>query len=536
MKRDEQLISHLKKQGVDDKMVMGHPAGLLVLFFTEMWERFSYYGMRALLVIFLVSTIADGGWEWTRQQATQLFGLYGFLVYLTPILGGIIADKLTGYRKAILIGALMMTLGHASMALEGAHKYFFYIGLGLMVLGNGMFKPNISTMVGQLYPDNSSKKDAGYTIFYMGINAGAFLGMMLCGYIGEKIGWHYGFGLAGVFMFFGMLQFYFARTYFGRIGLDPKLLTVEGEVQDEIEEIGGKKEVKEGEVDEENPKVIRDRLIVIGVLIFFSIFFWLSFEQAGGSMNIFALDYTQRVLDGNAAVIFKWVDAALTLFPLIIVTVVLLRLAKQLFKKYPATIIATAISFVIIWYLGLWKIIREFTALETEVAATWFQVLNSFFIITLAATFSKIWEKVWNPSGPVKFAMGLFLLGIGFVVLAYGASSIPQGAATASVSMVWLIVAYFFHTTGELCLSPVGLSYVSKLSPKKFIGLVFGLWFASSAIAHLLGGVLGGLIDKITAEYSMMHFFGLFAALPWTAALILLLLTPMLKKMMHGIR
>src|SRR5690625_4497638 len=332
------------------------------------------------------------------------------------------------------------------------------------------------------------------------------------------------------------VEFYFARTYFGRIGLDPKLLTVEGEVQDEIEEIGGKKEVKEGEVDEENPKVIRDRLIVIGVLIFFSIFFWLSFEQAGGSMNIFALDYTQRVLDGNAAVIFKWVDAALTLFPLIIVTVVLLRLAKQLFKKYPATIIATAISFVIIWYLGLWKIIREFTALETEVAATWFQVLNSFFIITLAATFSKIWEKVWNPSGPVKFAMGLFLLGIGFVVLAYGASSIPQGAATASVSMVWLIVAYFFHTTGELCLSPVGLSYVSKLSPKKFIGLVFGLWFASSAIAHLLGGVLGGLIDKITAEYSMTHFFGLFAALPWTAALILLLLTPMLKKMMHGIR
>src|SRR5690625_1702556 len=535
MERDEQLISHLKKQGVDDKMVMGHPAGLLVLFFTEMWERFSYYGMRALLVICLVSTIADGGWEWTRQQATQLFGLYGFLVYLTPILGGIIADKLTGYRKAILIGALMMTLGHASMALEGAHKYFFYIGLGLMVLGNGMFKPNISTMVGQLYPDNSSKKDAGYTIFYMGINAGAFLGMMLCGYIGEKVGWHYVFGLAGVFMFFGMLQFYFARTYFGRIGLDPKLLAVQGEVQDEIEEIGGKKEVKEGEVDEENPKVIRDRLIVIGVLIFFSIFFWLSFDQAGGSMNIFALDYTQRELSGNAAVIFKWVDAALTLFPLIIVSVVLYGLGKKLIKAYPATIIATAISFIIIWYLGLWKITREFNSIGTEVAASWFQILNSFFIITLAAVFSKIWEKVWNPSGPVKFAIGLLLLGLGFVFLAYGASSIPQGAATASVSMVWLIVAYFFHTTGELCLSPVGLSYVSKLSPKKFLGLVFGLWFASSAIAHLLGGVLGGLIDKITAEYSMAHFFGLFALLPWSAAIILLLLTPKLKKMMHGI-
>lgn len=538
MERDEQLISHLKKQGVDDKMVMGHPAGLLVLFFTEMWERFSYYGMRALLTLFLVSTLAEGGWEWTRQEAMNLYGWYTGFVYLTPILGGIIADKLTGYRKAILIGALMMTLGHASMALEIFDKNFFFIGLGLMILGNGMFKPNISTMVGQLYPDNSSKKDAGYTIFYMGINAGAFLGMMLCGYIGEKVGWHYGFGLAGVFMFFGMLQFYFARTYFGRIGLDPKMLAVQGEVVDEIDTIGAKDEQNnqvEG-VDDTDPKVIRDRLIVVGVLIFFSIFFWLSFEQAGGSMNIFALDYTQRVLDGNAAVIFKWVDAALTLFPLIIVTAVLFGLGKQLFKRYPATIIATAISFVIIWYLGLWKIIREFTALETEVVASWFQILNSFFIITLAAVFSKIWEKVWNPSGPVKFAMGLFLLGVGFVVLAYGASSIPQGAQTASVSMIWLIAAYFFHTTGELCLSPVGLSYVSKLSPKKLVGLIFGLWFASSAIANIIGSRIGGLIDHISETYSMSHFFGLFAALPWTAALILLLLTPLLKKMMHGIR
>lgn len=537
-KEEKLLVRHLSQKGVDDKMVMGHPAGLLVLFFTEMWERFSYYGMRALLTLFLVSTLAEGGWEWTRQEAMNLYGWYTGFVYLTPILGGIIADKLTGYRKAILIGALMMTLGHASMALETFDKNFFFIGLGLMILGNGMFKPNISTMVGQLYPDNSSKKDAGYTIFYMGINAGAFLGMMLCGYIGEKIGWHYGFGLAGVFMFFGMLQFYFARTYFGRIGLDPKLLAVQGEVVDEIDTIGDK-EKKENQVegvDDENPKVIRDRLIVVGVLIFFSIFFWLSFEQAGGSMNIFALDYTQRILDGNAAVIFKWVDAALTLFPLIIVTTVLIGLGKQLFKKYPATIIATGISFVIIWYLGLWKIIREFTELETEVVASWFQILNSFFIITLAAVFSKIWEKVWNPSGPVKFAMGLFLLGIGFVVLAYGSKDIPQGAQTASVSMVWLIAAYFFHTTGELCLSPVGLSYVSKLSPKKLVGLIFGLWFASSAIANIIGSRIGGLIDHISETYSMSHFFGLFAALPWTAALILLLLTPLLKKMMHGIK
>ena len=209
--QDELLLKHLKNRGIDQAMVMDHPASLFVLFFTEMWERFSYYGMRALLTVFLVSELLNGGWGWNNEEALKLYGLYTGLVYLTPLLGGMIADRFTGYRKAILIGALVMTLGHISMALEGFSSNFFYVGLLFMILGNGMFKPNISSMVGQLYPDSSAKKDSGYTIFYMGINAGAFLGMLLCGYIGEKIGWHYGFGLAGVFMFFGMLQFYFAQ-------------------------------------------------------------------------------------------------------------------------------------------------------------------------------------------------------------------------------------------------------------------------------------------------------------------------------------
>src|SRR5690554_5404663 len=225
--QDQELIAHLDKQGVDDKMVLGHPAGLLVLFFTEMWERFSYYGMRALLTLSLVRELSRGGWEWTRAEAMRLYGWYTGFVYLTPILGGIIADKVTGFKKAILIGALLMTLGHASMAMEGFSANFFFVGLVFMILGNGMFKPNISSMVGNLYPDSSSKKDAGYTIFYMGINAGAFLGMLLCGYIGEKIGWHYGFGLAGVFMFFGMLQFYFGQKIFGVIGEEPKKEIIE---------------------------------------------------------------------------------------------------------------------------------------------------------------------------------------------------------------------------------------------------------------------------------------------------------------------
>src|SRR5690606_15541594 len=211
--QDEILSTHLIKNGVDIHTTLGHPVGLFVLFFTEMWERFSYYGMRALLTLFLVSEISRNGWAWTREEAAQLYAVYTFLVYLTPLLGGIIADKITGYRKAVLWGALIMTLGHVSMALEGITPNFFYVGLGLLILGNGLFKPNISSIVGQLYPDNSDRKDAGYTIFYMGINAGAFLGMMLCGYIGEKIGWHYGFGLAGIFMFFGMLQFYFGPKF-----------------------------------------------------------------------------------------------------------------------------------------------------------------------------------------------------------------------------------------------------------------------------------------------------------------------------------
>ena len=198
----------------NQKTVLGHPSGLFVLFFTEMWERFSYYGMRALLVLFLTAAIlGEGGWGWERSEALILYGWYTGLVYITPIIGGFIADKFTGYRNAVVIGALLMTLGHASMALEVTADMFFYLGLGLLIIGNGMFKPNISSMVGQLYKSQGKEKDAGYTIFYMGINAGAFLGILLCGYIGEKVGWHYGFGLAGVFMFFGMLQFFMHKKY-----------------------------------------------------------------------------------------------------------------------------------------------------------------------------------------------------------------------------------------------------------------------------------------------------------------------------------
>ena len=529
--QDKILFSHLVKNKVETKTVLDHPVGLFVLFFTEMWERFSYYGMRALLVLFLVSELSKDGWGWTNAEAMSLFGTYTSLVYLTPLLGGLIADKIVGYRKAVLWGALVMTLGHAAMAMEGIAESFFYVGLGLLILGNGLFKPNISSMVGKLYPDNSDKKDAAFTIFYMGINAGAFLGIMLCGYIGEKVGWHLGFGLAGIFMFFGMLQFYFGQKIFGQLGESPKEEKVRKDLEDESHVDHGKKDE-----DEKLPaNVVRDRLIVILILTFFSIFFWLAFEQAGGSMTIFAKDYTQRILVGNAALAFKWVDAALTILPLALVTWVLTMLAKQISKTYPVTIFFTALSFIIIWGIAIWKLYQEFIAVETEIAASWFGILNSFFIITFATVFAKLWETKFNPTGPVKFAMGLVLLGIGFGALAYGSKDIPQGQLTAQVSMIWLVLAYFFHTMGELCLSPVGLSYVSKLSPKHLVGLIFGVWFLSSAIALKLGGVIGGFIDQISEQYSISTFFMLFFASSIVAGLILLLISPWLKKMMHGI-
>jgi len=519
LSQEQALDLHLEKSGVETQRLLNHPVGLFVLFFTEMWERFSYYGMRALLVLFLVSEASKGGWEWTRPEALSLYGWYTGLVYLTPIVGGFIADKLTGYRKAVIIGALVMTCGHASMAMEGISTNFFYLGLVLMMVGNGLFKPNISSMVGKLYPLTSDKKHAAYTIFYMGINSGAFLGILMCGYVGEKIGWHWGFGLAGIFMFFGMLQFYFGQKIFGVIG---GLVNNKNKDTQNTEEVLPK-------------KVENQRLLVIFILSLFTVFFWMVFEQAGGSMTIFAKDYTLRVLDGSSSTIFKWADAALTIFPLLAVSVVLFGLAKKLFAKYPATIIFTALSFIIIWGLAIWKVQKEFTAVNTEVPASWFGILNSFFIVSLAPFFSKLWETKFNPSGPAKFGMGLVFVGLGFAGLAYGGRDIAAGASVAQVSMFWLIFAYFFHTVGELCVSPVGLSYVSQLSPVKYVGLMFGVWFTCTAIGNWLAGASGSLIDKISTEYSISTFFLIFTILPIAVGLIAFALTPLLRKWMHGV-
>ena len=502
-----------------------HPPTLFILFFTEMWERFSYYGMRALLVLFLTSSFTEGGWAWNREDALELYAAYTGLVYLTPILGGVIADRLLGYRHAVILGALIMTLGHASMAMETT--FFFYLGLGLVIIGNGLFKPNISTMVGQLYPNNPEKKDAAYTIFYMGINSGAFLGILLCGYIGEKVGWSYGFGLAGIFMFLGMLQFTFSKKLFGTVGLSPKKTIAANDAA------GISNTVKKE--DELPAHISRDRVIVIAIFAFFTIFFWMAFEQAGGSMTIFANDYTNRILSGSSATIFKWANTILVLAPMIILTFVLFNLFRQTIKDITLSNLILGTSFTIIWSLVIWMLMREFAADTTEVPASWFGILNSFFIISLAPLFSKLWETKFNPSGAIKFSIGLILLGIGFAVLAYGGRDIPQGAKTASVSMVWLILAYCLHTMGEICVSPVGLSYISKLAPLKWVGLLFGLWFTNTAIANYLGGFVGSYIDPIIEEYSISAFFLIFTFIPIVAGLIIMSLNGFMNRRMHGI-
>jgi POT family proton-dependent oligopeptide transporter len=515
-----------------DKKVFGHPVGLFVLFFTEMWERFSYYGMRALLVLYLVEEITSDnpGLGWSSEDAGGLYGWYTMLVYITPILGGIIADKLLGYRKAITMGAVLMSLGHFALAFDPMPA--FYLGLALLIVGNGFFKPNISSIVGQLYEDGSPKKDSGYTIFYQGINVGAFLGSILCGYLAENMGWHYGFGLAGVFMVIGMIQFQLAQKMFGNIGLPPK----NGNLPENQDLLDSVEDVKNAPLS----KIEKQRLVVVGVLAFFSIFFWAAFEQAGSSLNIFASEYTDRSLEGDG-MWFKVLSSIISLLPLVILLYLFLGVTKVLGKKYAGAMGFMGLSVVLLGGIMGYMIYDQFKAENLEVPATWFQSLNALFIFTLAPLFSFIWAQLAktkiNPNGPQKFAIGLILLGLGFIPLVYGAAGFVGGdmADIEKVSMIFLVLAYLLHTMGELSLSPVGLSYVSKLSPKRLVGIMFGIWFFASAMGNKIAGSFSGYMEKIANESSMADFFQILVIIPIVAGLVLFLLSFPLKKLMHGV-
>ncbi len=576
--------------------VLGHPSGLFVLFFTEMWERFSFYGMRVLLVNFLTMALTgvdNPGWGWSAEQAGALFGTYAGLLYITPILGGIIADKITGYKYAVVIGAFIMTLGHVAMTFETSTS--LYIGLTLLVLGTGFFKPNMTSIISEMYTKVPQKKDGAYTIYYMGVNAGAFFGMMLCGYLAETQGWSYGFGLAGIFMLLGTFQFWFASPLFGSIGEKPKkekkktvvsqenttektnpftaidkvlivlssiigLLYLFNDPSSKIagihllpqkflgvsDAISGSSEIiliglvlflflVFGRIARYQ-KVVKDRMIALIIFALFTVFFWMSFEQAATSLIIFARDYTQRELTGNTAVLFTIINTLLTVVPLAIISWVLVQLYKQTKQKIAISNWILIFSFLLIWIVIGAMIYKEFTADVTTVTVAWFSTLNSFFIIAFASFFSKWWESKYNPSSAQKYAIGLILLGIGFGFLSIGANQITNTTEVHKVSMLWLILAYLFHTLGELCLSPLGLSQVSKLAPARMIGFMYGMWYLAIAIGNKIAGSLGGQIEAITKEYSLSTFFLIFTIVPVIAGILIALLNKTLLKKMHGIQ
>ena len=579
-------MTHEKKHYFDIK-VLGQPSGLFFLFFTEMWERFSFYGMRVLLVQFLTAEILlgdpKGGWGWTSEQATALYGTYAMLLYLTPVLGGIIADKYLGTRRAVIIGSIIMTIGQLCLFLHSTTMFF--VGLTCLVVGVGLFKPNVPSILGEMFKDHPDKKDSAYTIFYMGVNAGAFLGMMLCGYLAATKGWSWGFGLAGIFMALGTLQFVFAKPLMGDLGMLKK------EVHHE----------QSTDTDKRNPftlidnvlivlvstlgllyafndplsknhiydlfawvdtslmrgqnlvalialllcvyllvsrilrydRIVRNRMFAVMSLAFFIIFFFITFEQAPSSLIIVARDYVDRSLSGEGLLVFNIINALLMLIPLLIISFVLIRLAMVTWKLIPLTNIVLFVCFLLIWGVAIYAIRSEFLKNTSEIAVSWFSVLNAFFVITLASSVSKIWSSKYNPSVSFKYGFGLFFVALGYLVVWFGAKGLSEDM---KISMAYIILIYFFHTIGELFISPVGLSYVSKLVPHRMLAFMFGTWYLGIAIAQKVAATLGGQVVSITKEYGLSTFFLIFASIATGAGILVMLYNPVLKKLMHEVK
>ena len=453
--------------------MLGHPKGLFLLFTTELWERFSYYAMRAILVLYLVDKVQTEGGHglgWTQGDAISLYGTFTGLVYLTPLIGGWLADAYLGQRKAIMIGGALMAAGQFILALPhswipGSETMVFYIGLGTLIVGNGLFKPNISTMVGDLYEEGDHRRDGAFTIFYMGINVGAFLSGIIVGSVVAAYDGNFqmGFLCAGIGMVLSLIiQFIFAQKLLGDIGRYPA-----AKLEKEKNEAAG--DVRK----EPLTKIERDRIKVIMVMGLFTIIFWAGFEQAGGLMNLFTNDFTDRMIGG--------------------------------------------------W----------------EVPTTWFQSLNAMFIVIFAPVIASIWIRLGKnePNSPVKFALGLVLLGIGFLFM-IGAVLEMGGDADAKSSMWWLVGAYFFHTMGELCLSPIGLSMVTKLAPLRIASLMMGAWFLFVAIANKVGGVVGSFIGHGgEKEEQLANAMAIFAGIAITSAIsgvILYFMADKLVDWMHG--
>ena len=502
----------------DDRGFFGHPRGLATLFFTEMWERFSFYGLRPLLVLFMAAALTEGGFGFDRTTASSIVGIYAFSVYLASLPGGWVADRLLGLQRAIFLGASLITAGHLSIGVSGfageGGKLPFFLGLVLIVLGTGLLKPNISAIVGDLYPEGGSRRDAGFSIFYMGINTGAFLGQIITGLLGEKLGWHWGFGAAGVGMLFGLVFFSMTRHRTLRgIGTAPT------RHPDPAVQARQERTVKLGVgvglalvalvfalaatgTITINPAVVgrqlvnitlgmvtlffafvlvagglsgdeKKRIAVIFVLFLFAVAFWGAFEQAPTSLNLFAADFTDRTIGG--------------------------------------------------W----------------EVPATWFQSINSAFVIVFAPVFAGIWlalgKRGRDLSSPGKFSLGLAFAAIGFALMIVAANKVVASNGALKVSALWLTFSYLFQTLGELCLSPVGLSSMTKLSPRKYVGQMMGIWFTASALGNLIGGLVGGHVDPEKLDQMPLLFTRTTLYLVGASVILAILSVP-IRRMMANVK
>ena len=493
------------------KTFFGHPRGLSTLFFTEMWERFSYYGLRAILILFMTASVADGGLGFEVSRAAAIVGVYTAAVYLMALPGGWVADRVIGQRRAVLLGGIIIAAGHFSMAVPRLET--FYLGLLLIVLGTGLLKPNISAMVGELYPsDSSARRDAGFTLFYMGINLGAFLAPLIVGGLGEKVNWHMGFGAAGVGMVLGLIQYVLGGKHLGTAGLEPDATEAERAV---------------------NMRRLLVGLVLLAALLAALLFMGVTVEAIAGA--------------GTAVII----GATTLYFGYVFVAGGLTRQEKGRVAAIGVFFIAAAV-----FWAGFEQAstslnlvaerLTDRTYFGWEMPASWLQSVNPLFIITLAAVFAALW--VWlakrnrEPSSPRKFSAGLILLGLGFLVILAGTSAVASGRVQ-QMSVVFLLLTYFLHTCGELALSPVGLSTVTKLSPHRMVGQMMGIWFMATSLGNLIAGLLAAQIGasesavagEISADAAGQVFM-LVAAISVGAGLLLAALAPFTRRLAGGVK
>ncbi len=488
-----------------ESTLFGHPTGLFILFLTEMWERFSYYGMRALLVLYMTTqTIGDdrgAGLGWTSQEALALYGWYTMLVYLMSIPGGMIADKLLGQKRAVLIGALILCAGHGVLVLSDT--WAFYTGLGLVILGVGLLKPNISTMVGGLYQQGDIRRDKGFSIFYIGINTGSLLATLIVGFVVAKWGWHAGFGLAGIAMLLGLAVYIWGQKYLTHVGnFEPVHATTENQSS-------------YGELFS-NLLVSQKQLIITALLVVVSFYGWYKLGWGFGILFLFLTLITALMM-----MIYKELTATIDKdrFMVLLISFIMVIIFWGAFEQAGGLMNLYADSKTDRILFGL------------EVPTVMFQSLNAGFIVLFAAGVASIWAKRklkgQEASSLFKMAIGIAIMGFGFLFMVFAAM---QFESSGYSSMFWLVLAYLFHTLGELCISPVALSFITKLSPVKYASLMMGVYFAATGLGNKVAGIIGESASKF-GEYSI--FLGIFIFTLVIGFLFILLLKP-LKRLTHG--